>query len=170
MRGKTSSWYFYFFVGFFLNFDLALSNLDPSEINLHEGFHLDIDEVAVSAGHFHTCAIEYRPGIDFGGPLRCWGTNTKNQASPPPGVFVQISCGHMHSCAVAINETVSCWGELHSPQGFFTQVSSGENHACGILKDGTLSCWGRDDFGQSSPPNGTFVQVGKALINSILST
>ena len=150
--------------------------------NLPNGFHMDVDEIFLSAGHFHTCAIEYRPGIEFGGPVKCWGHNAFGQTnSPIAGTYVQVSCGHTHSCALNINETISCWGNgevmgdggkwmekmqnnafspFFNPKGLFLQVSSGENHVCALSKDGSVHCWGRNDFGQSSPPsNSKFVQV-----------
>ncbi|MGB6895914.1 MAG: RCC1 domain-containing protein, partial [Dehalococcoidia bacterium] len=30
---------------------------------------------------------------------------------------------------------------------------------CGVKTDGTLACWGRNDYGQATPPAGTFSQV-----------
>ena len=34
-------------------------------------------------------------------------------------------------------------------------ISSGDSHTCGIRIDGSIECWGSDDYGQSSPPNGS---------------
>jgi alpha-tubulin suppressor-like RCC1 family protein len=45
-------------------------------------------------------------------------------------------------------------------------ISSGLAHACGIRGDGTLVCWGKNDYGQSSPPSGTFRQVGAGFTHS----
>ncbi len=39
------------------------------------------------------------------------------------------------------------------------QVSAGAHHTCGLKTDGTLACWGRNDYGQATPPAGTFSQV-----------
>ena len=75
--------------------------------SLPTGFHHDLDDVSVSAGYFHTCAIEARPGQDFGGTLKCWGDDAHGQASPPEGTFVQVSAGFYHTCAVGIDEQVS---------------------------------------------------------------
>eukprot|EP00957_Ditylum_brightwellii_P144103 10979628-Ditylum_brightwellii.AAC.1 len=91
---------------------------------LRDDFYLDIDEISVSAGHFHTCAIEYRSSIDFGGPAKCWGRNDRGQTSSPAGaMFAQVSCGHLHTCALGVNETLSCWGAGISkpPEGLYTQ-------------------------------------------------
>ena len=41
----------------------------------------------------------------------------------------------------------------------FTSVSAGLAHTCGIRVTGTVECWGWDEYGQSSPPAGTFVSV-----------
>jgi len=136
---------------------------------LPDGFHSDVDEISLSAGHYHTCAIEARAGVEFGGTVKCWGYNSHGQSSPPSGIFVQISSGHMHTCGILLDETVSCWGSIMQsevPRGLFTQVSSGEHHACGVLKDGSLSCWGRNDYGEGKPPAGTFVQVSCGNANT----
>lgn len=109
-----------------LNFIVTLSLLIIIKANnLSEELHLDIDEVFISAGHFHTCAIESKPGLDFGGPIKCWGSNSRYQSSPPVGLFAQVSCGHLHTCAVAVNQSVACWGDMtNTPtKGLFTQVS-----------------------------------------------
>ena len=41
----------------------------------------------------------------------------------------------------------------------FTSVSAGENHTCGVRDTGTIECWGKNDYGQSTPPGGTFASV-----------
>lgn len=135
--------------------------------DLSNEFYLDVDEVMMSTGYFHTCAIERRAGVDIGGPLRCWGQNDRGQASPPPGIFVQVSSGHLFSCAVGLDEKVQCWGEnTEVPKGYFTQVSTGQSHVCGLLKNRSLRCWGRNDYGESDPtPTGPFVQVSKRRLH-----
>ena len=41
-----------------------------------------------------------------------------------------------------------------------TRLSAGLFHTCGLLRDtGAVQCWGADDFGQSTPPAGSFVSV-----------
>lgn len=57
---------------------------------LPEGFHNDVDSISVAVGGRHTCALEYRPGVDFGGPVRCWGRDDYGQCSPSDEIFVQV--------------------------------------------------------------------------------
>jgi hypothetical protein len=45
-------------------------------------------------------------------------------------------------------------------------VSAGGGHTCGIKSDGTLACWGYNDYGQSSPPAGTFTQVSAGELHT----
>ena len=118
------------------------------------------DELTLSSGYFHTCVVERRPGVDFGGPLKCWGQDERGQASPPHGMFTQVSGGQFFSCAVGVNDDIACWGNItEPPKGVFDRVSSGQSHACGLLNNGTIQCWGRNDFGESDSPNFSFVQV-----------
>jgi len=41
----------------------------------------------------------------------------------------------------------------------YTQVSAGDDHTCGLNENGSVACWGDNEFGQASPPSGTFTQV-----------
>lgn len=58
--------------------------------DLPEGFHDDVDSITLAVGSHHTCALEYRPGVDFGGPVRCWGMNDWGQSTPSDDIFVQV--------------------------------------------------------------------------------
>lgn len=64
-----------------------LGRLVCGEEEIGQDFHVDVDGISVSAGGFHVCALEYRPGIELGGPARCWGYNHHGQAEPP-----EVSC------------------------------------------------------------------------------
>jgi hypothetical protein len=144
------------------------SNGNTSADNLVDGFALDIDEISLSNGYFHTCVLERRVGIDFGGALKCWGDNSRQQISSPPGIYKQVTSGHLFSCAITHDSSnIVCWGGDFTssavveepPKGYFTQVSAGESHACAIHRNKSIKCWGRNDFGESTPPLGQFVQV-----------
>ena len=46
-----------------------------------------------------------------------------------------------------------------TPASSLVSVSAGWDHTCGVRSDGSVACWGRYDFGQSTPPAGSFVSV-----------
>mmetsp|Transcript_68394 Transcript_68394/g.137542 ORF Transcript_68394/g.137542 Transcript_68394/m.137542 type:complete len:333 (+) Transcript_68394:36-1034(+) len=129
---------------------------------LPDDFYTDLDGTALSAGFHHTCALEMRTNIEFGGALRCWGFNDHGQAAPPSGHFIQVSSGHLFSCGVRVDETVQCWGLQSQPPldaGLFLQISAGEFHVCGITKESSVRCWGGHVPSAVTPPPGQFVQV-----------
>jgi hypothetical protein len=41
----------------------------------------------------------------------------------------------------------------------YLSVSAGELHTCGIKSDNSVACWGYNDYGQSTPPSGSFLSV-----------
>ncbi|MBV9788868.1 MAG: S8 family serine peptidase [Chloroflexi bacterium] len=45
-------------------------------------------------------------------------------------------------------------------------VSAGIEYACGIRSDQTITCWGRNDYGQSTPPSGSFSQLSTGGIHT----
>jgi len=155
---------FFFILFFYCCLCFADEELLPL---LPEGFASEVDGISVSCGSHHTCALEYRPGIEFGGVIKCWGMALEHQFDKqhvtPEGTFIQISTGDLHSCAISIDETVQCWGAVkYAPPGEFIQVSVGEFHSCGLRKDQTVVCWGKNIHGEGHPPHGKFVQVSCA--------
>lgn len=38
----------------------------------------------------------------------------------------------------------------------WASVSAGWNYGCRVETDGTIACWGSNDYGQATPPAGTF--------------
>ncbi len=64
------------------------------------------ESIAVALGSHHTCALEYRPGVDVPGfgPARCWGRNEVGESAPhPDDMFVQLSAGDRHTCGLKAN-------------------------------------------------------------------
>ena len=56
------------------------------------------------------------------------------------------------------------WSGPPAAAGSFVSVSAGFNgghisHTCGVKSDGSVACWGRDEYGQATPPEGSFVSV-----------
>ena len=45
-------------------------------------------------------------------------------------------------------------------------VSAGGTHTCGLRNDGSVECWGQDNYGQSTPPSGTFESVSAGYLHT----
>jgi alpha-tubulin suppressor-like RCC1 family protein len=124
--------------------------------------------LSISSGHYHTCALEQRQGVEVSGALRCWGQDSLGQASPPPGIFKQVSSGSLLSCAIGLNSKVKCWGQIGgtpSNQGF-SQISAGKSHACGLTTTGRIECWGRGDNGETNATQEQYTQVSCGSSNT----
>ena len=85
-----------------------------------------------------------------------------NRVNPSPdSQFVALSSDGP-DCGIRADGSVECWhqwGIVGSPPATekFTAVSSGKYHVCGLRADGTIACWGDNGYGQSTPPNGTYL-------------
>lgn len=109
----------------------------------------------LSSGGFFTC------GLKVGGKIECWG-----DIDHPPKSLESLSSEEQSDLRHArrLQQETEGWkGATTRPvvgDGYYVQVSSGLKHACAITRyDLTLHCWGRNDYGESSPPEGKFVQV-----------
>jgi alpha-tubulin suppressor-like RCC1 family protein len=135
----------------------------------------------VSAGAFHTCAI------DASHRAWCWGRNmygalgdgTNEDRSVPVRVagglfFDSITAGYEYSCGLTHTGTAWCWGENLGGQlgdgtatnrtrpvqvaaaPLFRTLSAGEAHTCALAFDGQSYCWGSavgPEPGNSLPPD-----------------
>lgn len=111
------------------------------------------------AGGGHACFLD-------GGTARCFGDDSRGQATPPAGSynFVALAAGGAHTCGLATDHTLACWGSNDSgqataPPGTFAQVAAGADHSCALDFDWNLVCWGSNALGQASPPPGKYLNV-----------
>ena len=130
----------------------------------------------VSAGGYHTCAIQQYFGAT-GGAIDCWGRNDFGQAIVRTGLFTQVSAGGFHTCALRADGHAECWGSnersactdtwcpVYTGQAvaptntLFTQISAGAYHSCGLKTDGSVVCWGDNAYGAATNQAGPFTQI-----------
>ena len=57
-----------------------------------------------------------------------------------------MSAGAAHSCAIALDGTITCWGnntngQTYAPAGTFKALALGDEHSCAVATDDTVTCW-----------------------------
>lgn len=114
-------------------------------------FHLDVDGISISSGSHHVCALEYLPGVDMGGPVRCWGLNRHNQSMPP-----EVS-GQWVGRLPAWGAITLCLSLL--PPLSFLFIGSFRTNQCGSL----LFLWDRVDRGRDMLGTCTRATIWKIL-------
>jgi uncharacterized repeat protein (TIGR01451 family) len=145
-------------------------SLTPVDVN-----GLTSGVIAISAGHFHTCARL------SGGSIKCWGNNsygqlgdgTKANRLTPVDVnglssgVVLIVAGEWHTCALASGGSAKCWGNNGSGRlgdgttidrltpvsvsglaSGVMAISAGYSHTCAVTNTGGAKCWGLNYSGQ----------------------
>jgi hypothetical protein len=111
--------------------------------------------VQVSAGSWHTCAIDNR------GVLTCWGSDSDGAATPADGEYKLVQAGGSSSCAINMDDQIVCWGtntsgQLDVPETTWTDLAMTSLHGCGLYGAGGVSCWGLNSSGQTTSPSGAF--------------
>jgi alpha-tubulin suppressor-like RCC1 family protein len=85
--------------------------------------------VAVTAGHFHTCAL-----LD-NGAVRCWGANSYGQLGQGSTAPVGTDPGQPPTALVALPAAAAT-------------IAAGYESTCAVLVTGELRCWGQNSSGQ----------------------
>ena len=89
---------------------------------------------ALSAGEYHTCAVLDDDGdTTNGGPVACWGWNTRGQLGAVPSK----DNGLLRS------------GMLKDEISGATAIAAGAYHTCALLAGGNVQCWGGNFRGQT---------------------
>ena len=135
---------------------------------------LSSDVTAISAGHFHTCALLTT------GAVHCWGyngngqlgdgtTNDRHAPTPVTGLssgVTAITAETFHTCALLTTGAVHCWGyngygqlgdgtttnqltptPVTGLSSGVTAITAGRYHTCALLATGALTCWGDNTYG-----------------------
>lgn len=89
--------------------------------------------VEVSAGGYHTCAIQADSA------LWCWGKNYEGQ------IGIGSSSNNQWR-PVRVNAAV--WGSGHAQTAVVAVSAARRHHTCALLEDGTLWCWGKGLYGR----------------------
>jgi alpha-tubulin suppressor-like RCC1 family protein len=154
----------------------------------------------VSAGEFHTCAINASKS------LYCWGGNTSGQVgdgtveqrlSPKrigsSGAWASVAAGGAHTCAVSTGKSLYCWGwnalgqigdgtdtnrltpKRIGTSGAWASVAAGGLHTCAVTTGKSLYCWGFNQLGQvgdgtETTPRPSPRKVGKSGVWASVAT
>jgi hypothetical protein len=122
--------------------------------------------LSVSTGPYSACAIREDS------TLTCWRYESYYPFTPPPaGTFRNVALGGAYACGVLTDGTLACWGDSPGwfgatdhvpapPSGVFETVAVGGANACGLRADGHVECWGSSFYGDLTPPDERFTQIG----------
>ena len=102
---------------------------------------------------YYSCAIRRDDGS-----IACWGAESGNVPNLPSGSFTSIS----RDCAIRDDDRLVCWGSglPMSPTGTYADVSVGSDQELRRHDGRSRHVLGLDESGQSSPPEGSFRDIG----------
>ncbi|MCP4499576.1 MAG: hypothetical protein GY822_06370 [Deltaproteobacteria bacterium] len=122
--------------------------------------------VVITPGSGHRIARGDRVScwIDPEDHILCFGSDVRNRASAPEGLYGAISMGDFFGCGLNRSGRIQCWGDnaegqQQSPTGIFTHVAAGARHACALREDSSAECWGDSSNGQLNAPPLSFVAI-----------
>ena len=106
---------------------------------------------------FGTCVVNLDESLD------CWGFESEHQLNEPTGSFSSVEVGDRISCVINEEDAVECWdleAYFEPFVGTYVELNTGFGyHVCGIDSLGEVVCWGDNEFGQISPPSGSFTKI-----------
>lgn len=136
--------------------------------------------IAITAGHFHSCALINGAGV------KCWGYNSRGQlgdgsttdrltavdVSGLSNGVSAIAASQVHSCALTSGGGIKCWGgnssgalgdgtttdrltavNVSGLSSGVSAIAAGLLHTCAVANGGGVKCWGSNSLGQLG--NGT---------------
>ena len=111
--------------------------------------------------------------IAIDGTIGCLELSGLFPGDAPSGTYKALSAGLDHRCALAIDDTITCWGEREdevgktdAPSGTYKAVAAGGSHSCAVAADGTVVCWGSNEAGQVDAPSGAYKAVAAGRFHS----
>jgi cysteine-rich repeat protein len=97
------------------------------------------------------------------GTVACWGGLEVGQGlGLDEASFVKLSADRDVACGLAVDGSVSCWGEEWEPRrvGPYLDVDAGSGFECGIRTDLSIECWNDSSPTPAGPPPpGSYTQV-----------
>ncbi len=105
----------------------------------------DLGLVPLTAGGFHTCAI------DSDGDAYCWGRNDKAQLGNPEADDPEkspVRVGDVVKDSRIKKSGLFLGFQTYEEQPEFKQLAAGDRHTCGLDENGDAFCWGKNADGQ----------------------
>jgi alpha-tubulin suppressor-like RCC1 family protein len=105
-------------------------------------------------------------GMTLEGTIHCWGYGADE--STLSGSFEHMAVGDGFVCGERSDGRIECAGandgagQLTPPGGAFRAVSVAF-HTCTLRQSGGVACFGYNEFGQSTPPAGTFTAIAAGI-------
>ena len=89
-----------------------------------------------------TVAYNHARAVSDQGVATCWGDNTKDKATVPDGMYLDVEAGESHTCVLRQSGRVSCVGSNNLPNWMsdkvFSTIAAGHSGTCGLVIDDTV--------------------------------
>ena len=95
--------------------------------------------------------------------------NDEDDDSDGDGFISEDDCDDLNQFSTALYNDMDCNG-AYDIEVLSLSNSAFNPFSCGIDENGDILCWGNDDYGQSSPPSGSFIQLSSGVYHSCAVT